>query len=37
VLQGETLIVPADGEPLLVVVPTELGSALLHTWLERAY
>ena len=28
---------PADGEPLLVVVPTELGSALLHTWLERAY
>ena len=28
---------PDEGEPLLVVVPTELGSALLHTWLERAY
>ena len=37
VLSAETLIVPAAGDPLLVVPAPELGTALLHTWLERAW
>ena len=37
VLGGETLIVPAEGEVMLVVPAPELGTALLHSWLERAY
>ena len=37
VLGAETLIVPREGDPLLVVPAPELGTALLHTWLERAY
>ena len=36
VLNAETLIVPADGDPMLVVPAPELGTALLHTWLDRA-
>ncbi len=37
VLGGETLIVPAEGDPALVVPAPELGTALLHSWLERAW
>ena len=36
VLGGETLVVPAEGDPVLVVPSPELGTALLHTWLESA-
>ena len=36
VLGEETLIVPAADDPMLVVPAPELGTALLHTWLERA-
>ena len=36
VLAGETLIVPSEGDPVLVVPSPELGTALLHTWLESA-
>jgi len=36
VLAGETLVVPMDGDPVLIVPPPELGTALLHTWLEEA-
>lgn len=37
VLSDECVIVPMEGEPRLVVPPPELGTALLHTWLECAY
>ena len=37
VQNAETLIVPAEGDPLLVVAAPELGTALLHTWLDRAF
>ena len=36
VLAGETLIVPSEGDPVLMVPSPELGTALLHTWLESA-
>jgi Xaa-Pro aminopeptidase len=36
VLAGETLVVPMDGNPVLIVPPPELSTALLHTWLEEA-
>ena len=37
VLSDECAVVPAAGEPRLVVPPPELGTALLHTWLDCAY
>ena len=37
VQNAETLILPAEGDPLLVVPAPELGTALLHTWLDRAF
>ena len=37
VLGGETLVVPGEGDPALVVPAPELGTALLHSWLDRAW
>ncbi len=34
---GETVIVPPEGPPTLIVHPPELGTALLHTWLDEAH
>ena len=34
---GECVIVPAEGMPTLVVHPPELGTALLHTWLDEVH
>jgi len=34
---AETVIVPLEGTPTLVVHPPELGTALLHTWLDEAH
>ena len=34
---GECVIVPPEGPPTLVVHPPELGTALLHTWLNEAH
>lgn len=34
---GECVIVPPEGPPTLVVHPPELGTALLHTWLDEAH
>lgn len=34
---AECVVVPLDGEPLLVVHPPELGGALMHSWLDRVY
>ena len=34
---GETVIVPPEGPPTLMVHPPELGTALLHTWLDEAH
>ena len=34
---AETVIVPLEGAPTLVVHPPELGTALLHTWLDEAH
>ena len=34
---GETVIVPPEGTPTLIVHPPELGTALLHTWLDEAH
>ena len=34
---GECVIVPPEGPPTLIVHPPELGTALLHTWLEEAH
>ena len=37
VYNGECVVLPLDGDPLLVVDPPELGGALMHTWLDLAY
>ena len=34
---GECVILPLEGDPTLVVHPPELGTALLHTWLDQAH
>ena len=34
---GECVIVPPEGPPTLIVHPPELGTALLHTWLDEAH
>ena len=34
---GECLILPLEGQPTLVVHPPELGTALLHTWMETVH
>ncbi len=34
---GECLILPLEGDPTLMVHPPELGTALLHTWLEQVH
>ena len=34
---GECVIVPPEGPPTLVVHPPELGTALVHTWLDEAH
>ena len=33
---GECFVLPLEGEPSLVVHPPELGTALLHSWLDQA-
>ena len=37
VYNTECVIVPMDGRPVLVVHPPELGTALLHTWLDEVH
>ena len=37
VYNTECVIVPMDGPPVLVVHPPEIGTALLHTWLDEVY
>ena len=37
VYNAECVIVPMDGPPVLVVHPPELGTALLHTWLDEVH
>ena len=34
---SECVVLPLDGDPLLAVDPPELGGALMHSWLDRAY
>ena len=34
---GECVILPLEGQPTLVVHPPELGTALMHTWLEQVH
>ena len=37
VFGGECVIIPVEGDPILVVHPPELGTALLHTWFDRVF
>ena len=37
VYNSECVILPANGSPLLVVDPMELGGALMHSWFGRVY
>ena len=37
VYNTECVIVPMDGPPVLVVHPPEIGTALLHTWLDEVH
>lgn len=34
---GECIVLPLDGEPMLVVHPPEAGTALLHTWIDDVH
>ena len=34
---GECLILPLNGDPTLIVHPPELGTALLHSWMDEVY
>ncbi len=34
---GECVILPLEGQPILVVHPPEIGTALLHTWLGQVH
>lgn len=37
VYNDECLVLPADGMPFLAVHPPEIGTALLHTWLDEVH
>ena len=34
---GECVILPLNGDPTLIVHPPELGTALLHTWMDEVH
>ena len=35
--EGECVILPLEGHPILITHPPEIGTALLHTWLDQVY